>query len=125
MKAFELVRKGLLYITVAALCLAGLLAAQEPNQDEEVQMGQEVFNELKAKGEIIESSPLYDQLRPIADAQLVLGYGSARLAFQANLNPQGLAALRRSPSRTFASITRSRWRTLSGGWKGLAGLPAR
>jgi len=40
-------------------------AAQE--QDEEVQMGQEVFNELKAKGEIIESSPLYDQLRPISD----------------------------------------------------------
>lgn len=37
-------------------------------QDEEVQMGQEVFNELKAKGEIIESSPLYDQLRPISDA---------------------------------------------------------
>src|SRR5258708_548020 len=38
------------------------------NQDEEVQMGEEVFNELKAKGEIIESSPLYDQLKPIADA---------------------------------------------------------
>jgi predicted Zn-dependent protease len=37
-------------------------------QDDEVQMGQEVFNELKAKGEIIESSPLYDQLKPIADA---------------------------------------------------------
>jgi predicted Zn-dependent protease len=31
-------------------------------------MGQEVFNQLKAKGEIVESSPLYDQLRPIADA---------------------------------------------------------
>ena len=31
-------------------------------------MGQEVFNELKAKGEIIEYSPLYDQLKPIADA---------------------------------------------------------
>src|SRR3974390_2635726 len=43
-------------------------AAQQQNQDDEVQMGQEVFNELKAKGEIIESSPLYDQLRPIADA---------------------------------------------------------
>jgi predicted Zn-dependent protease len=41
---------------------------QGPNQDEEVQMGQEVFNELKAKGEIIESSPLYDQLKPIAGA---------------------------------------------------------
>jgi predicted Zn-dependent protease len=40
-------------------------AAQE--QDEEVQLGQEVFNELKAKGEIIESSPLYDQLRRISD----------------------------------------------------------
>ena len=31
-------------------------------------MGQEIFNELKANGEIVESSPLYDQLRPIADA---------------------------------------------------------
>ena len=31
-------------------------------------MGQQVFENLRAKGEIIESSPLYDQLRPIADA---------------------------------------------------------
>ena len=31
-------------------------------------MGQQVFDDLKAKGEIIESSPLYDTLRPIADA---------------------------------------------------------
>src|SRR5260370_11942600 len=38
------------------------------NQEEEVQMGQEVFDQLKAKGEIIESSPLYDQLKPVADA---------------------------------------------------------
>jgi predicted Zn-dependent protease len=74
MKAFELLRKGLLSTTVAALCLAGLasvraaLAAQEPKPDEEQQMGQEVFNELKAKGEIVESSPLYDKLQPIADA---------------------------------------------------------
>ena len=36
--------------------------------DDEVQLGQEVFDELKAKGEIIEASPLYDQLRPVADA---------------------------------------------------------
>jgi predicted Zn-dependent protease len=43
-------------------------AAGNQNQDEEVQIGQQVFNELKAKGEIIESSPLYDQLKPIADA---------------------------------------------------------
>jgi beta-barrel assembly-enhancing protease len=74
MKAFELLRKGLLYTTAAALCLAGFagvraaFADQEPKQDEEQQMGQEVFNELKAKGEIVESSPLYDKLQPIADA---------------------------------------------------------
>lgn len=66
-------RKAFLCATVAALCLAGIvtparMAAQDQNQDQEVQMGQEVFNELKAKGEIIESSPLYDQLKPIADA---------------------------------------------------------
>src|SRR6266851_601581 len=66
-------RKALLKTTVAALCLTGIanpirLAAQDQNQDQEVQMGQEVFNELKAKGEIIESSPLYEQLKPIADA---------------------------------------------------------
>jgi len=56
---------------VALALLGGSRApsiAEEQNQDEELQMGQEVFNELKAKGEIIESSPLYDQLRPIADA---------------------------------------------------------
>src|SRR5262245_19500046 len=42
-------------------------AARGDSQDEELILGQEVFNELKAKGEIIESSPLYDQLKPIAD----------------------------------------------------------
>jgi len=50
-------------VVVAAQSVAG---AQ--TQDEELQMGQEVFNELKAKGEIIESSPLYDQLKPLAYA---------------------------------------------------------
>src|SRR5215472_6292257 len=39
----------------------------QDNQDEELLLGQEVFNELKAKSEIVESSPLYDQLKPIAD----------------------------------------------------------
>jgi len=73
MNVFELLRKALLYATAAALCLAGaesargLLAAQGRNQDEELEMGQEVFNQLKAKGEIVQSSPLYDHLRPIAD----------------------------------------------------------
>ena len=80
MKAFELPRKLLLYASAAALCLTlagskgtplaaqGNSTAQGGNQDEEAQMGQQVFDDLKAKGEIIESSPLYDTLRPIADA---------------------------------------------------------
>jgi len=73
MKVFEVLRKALLFTTAAALSLAGVvspapLAAQGQDQDEEVQIGQEAFNELKDKGEIIESSPLYEQLRPIADA---------------------------------------------------------
>jgi len=72
MNAFDLRRKATVYVS-AALCLAWLvnaspLAAQAQNQDEELQLGQEVFNELKAKAEIIESSPLYDQLKPIAEA---------------------------------------------------------
>ena len=53
---------------IVLLCLAAAATAAGQSQDDELQMGQEVFNQLKAKGEIIESSPLYDQLRPIADA---------------------------------------------------------
>jgi predicted Zn-dependent protease len=52
--------------------LAAIALAAAPSsgghQIDELQMGQEVFEELKRKGEIVESSPLYDQLRPIADA---------------------------------------------------------
>jgi len=42
--------------------------AQDRQLDDEQQIGQQVFNELKTKGEIIASSPLYDQLAPIATA---------------------------------------------------------
>ena len=78
MKAIDLMKKAFLFISAVALCLAVSDAsaqqqnpnasAQQQNQDEEEQLGQEVFNELKAKGEIIESSPLYDKLKPFADA---------------------------------------------------------
>jgi len=74
MNACQLLRKTVLHITVVVVCIAGIgiattpSAAQGQKQDDEVQLGQEVFNELKAKGEIIESSPLYDQLKPFADA---------------------------------------------------------
>jgi len=77
-KAIDLLRKAFLFVSAVALCLVvsdaaaqqqnSNASAQQQNQDEEVQLGQEVFNELKAKGEIIESSPLYDQLKPFADA---------------------------------------------------------
>lgn len=71
--AFDLRRKATLFFGTAALCLAWLvnassLVAQAQNQDEELQLGQAVFNELKAKGEIVESSALYDSLKPIAEA---------------------------------------------------------
>jgi predicted Zn-dependent protease len=68
------VPRTLFLSVLAALCLTAVgtavlpAADQGQDQDVEVQMGQEVFNELKAKGEIVESSPLYDQLKPIADA---------------------------------------------------------
>ena len=77
MNVFKLIRVSVLSL-VALTGLAscgggsGARAASDkrpsPDQDEEAQMGQEVFNELKTKGEIIESSPLYEHLKPIADA---------------------------------------------------------
>ena len=70
MNIFDLLRKTLSCTIILTLSLAAARSAvaQDKSQDDEVQMGQEVFKELKAKGEIIESSPLYDVLRPIADA---------------------------------------------------------
>ena len=64
-------------IAVALLCLVPAVPAgsqavpaqgQGQEQDPELVLGQEIFSELKARVEIIESSPLYDQLRPIADS---------------------------------------------------------
>src|SRR5262245_48566617 len=57
----------------AALMLVLLLSGRGPSAqgqqlDDEQQIGQQVYAELKAKGEIIASSPLYDQLTPIAAA---------------------------------------------------------
>ena len=81
MKTSQLIRRSLLCVAVAALSFAGVGSSkarltaqaaqaqtQKTDQDDEVQMGQEVFDQLKAKGEIVQSSPLYDVLNPIADA---------------------------------------------------------
>src|SRR6267154_2797751 len=51
----------------AIVLTAGVSAprAEDTRLDDEQQVGQEVFNELKGKGEIVASSPLYDTLTPI------------------------------------------------------------
>src|SRR5215475_10819495 len=43
-------------------------SAVDGRPDDEQQIGREVFNELKMKGEIVSSSPLYDLLNPITAA---------------------------------------------------------
>jgi predicted Zn-dependent protease len=74
MNALERFRKAVFYASAMALYFAGVGSSATPfpvqgrNQYEELEMGQEIFNALKANGEIVESSPLYDQLRPITDA---------------------------------------------------------
>ena len=58
-------------IVLACLTLAVKAATPEnakgQPQDQELAIGEEVFNELKAKGEIVESSPLYDALLPVIE----------------------------------------------------------
>jgi len=54
-------------LLVSVLC-AGQAPLPEPVTDQETELGLAVYDELKAKGEIVESSPLYDSLRPIAEA---------------------------------------------------------
>jgi predicted Zn-dependent protease len=56
-----------LLLTVAVLCGAQA-PLPEPVTDQETELGQEMYKELKAKGEIVQSSPLYDTLKPIADS---------------------------------------------------------
>ena len=80
MSVLERIRKTFVYVVAAAsvAMVAAYLAgvgstkaagpAQASDQDVELQLGQQMFDELKAKGEIVESSPLYDTLRPISDA---------------------------------------------------------
>ena len=59
------------WIWAAAICLAATADATTSSKpattpaDEELQVGKETFEHLKAKGEIIESSPLYDVLLPV------------------------------------------------------------
>jgi len=54
-------------ISLVAVAGATTTKPAAPDQDEELKVGKEIFDELKAKGEIIESSPLYDVLNPVID----------------------------------------------------------
>src|SRR5271168_4650904 len=54
-------------LLVSTLC-GGQAPIPEPVTDQETELGQAVYNELRGKGEIVESSPLYGSLRPIAEA---------------------------------------------------------
>jgi predicted Zn-dependent protease len=80
MRTFGSVR-CLRWLSALALCAVAFMSGgavpgasgggqqgQQVQQDDELQVGEQIFTELKAKGEIVESSPLYDQLKPIADA---------------------------------------------------------
>ena len=55
---------------MAILSVACLAQAPvpEPVTDQETELGQAMYKQLRDKGEIIESSPLYDTLKPVADA---------------------------------------------------------
>ena len=54
-------------LMVSILCVAQA-PVPEPVTDQETELGQAVYNELRNKGEIIESSPLYESLRPVAES---------------------------------------------------------
>jgi beta-barrel assembly-enhancing protease len=54
-------------LVISVLC-AGQAPLPEPVTDQETELGLAVYDELKSKVEIVESSPLYDSLRPIAEA---------------------------------------------------------
>jgi predicted Zn-dependent protease len=56
------------FVLVLSSGAGGSAAGQNQQPDDEQQIGQEVFNELKEKGEIVASSPLYEPLTPVAAA---------------------------------------------------------
>ena len=57
--------KKAVLLTLAFVCSLST-QTQAQDTDEETEMGAQVFQQLKAQGEIVASSPLYDTLRPIA-----------------------------------------------------------
>ena len=62
---------GFWIVPVLLAIVAPTVAAQaptpEPVSDQETELGQAMYKQLRDNGEIIESSPLYDSLKPIAE----------------------------------------------------------
>ena len=54
-------------LSLVSILLMGQAPTPEPVTDQETELGQAVYNELRDKGEVIESSPLYDSLKPITE----------------------------------------------------------
>jgi len=53
-------------VAALAVGVGGLVSRAADAPDDEQQVGQEIFDELKARGEIIAASPLYDLVRAVA-----------------------------------------------------------
>ncbi len=56
------------FLLIVSIACGAQAPVPEPVTDQETELGQAVFDELRNKGEIIESSPLYDSLRPVTEA---------------------------------------------------------
>ncbi len=56
------------FLLAISVAFAGEAPVPEPVTDQETELGKAVYEQLRDKVEIIESSPLYDTIKPIADA---------------------------------------------------------
>ena len=71
MNAASFTSRGLTVLFATLLLSAGALAqapTPEPVTDQETELGKAMYDQLRGKAEIVQSSPLYDSLKPIADA---------------------------------------------------------
>src|SRR5262249_49874220 len=64
-------RCGLFLASLVTLLSAPSLAqvpTPEPVTDQETELGKAMYDQLRGKVEIVETSPLYENLKPVADA---------------------------------------------------------
>jgi predicted Zn-dependent protease len=54
-------------VSLSTICMAQA-PRPEPVTDQEAELGQAMYKQLVAKAEIVDSSPLYDSLKPVAEA---------------------------------------------------------